>query len=125
MFDSFRRLKAGDRLMSSLIDGNFDNSEVGQSLAAWFTERPARVTQRNLFMEVVCRMGAKPESAAMRLMDCIMKAWGGEQFGDMLSRQLDEVILFDPPKDSAQAEQQHNALSLVNGLKQRLRSLDA
>jgi hypothetical protein len=57
MFDFFRRLKAGNQLMSTLITGNFDKSEMGQQLAAWFTERPARVTQRNLFMELVCNMG--------------------------------------------------------------------
>jgi hypothetical protein len=125
MFGFFRRLKAGNQLMSSLITGDFDDSELGKQLAAWFTERPARVTQRNMFMEFVCAMRVKPESAAMRLMDCIMKTWGGGQFGDLLSQQLDDIIIFDPPRDSEQAEQQRNAKSLIDGLKQKLQAFDA
>ena len=59
MFGFFRRLKAGNQLMSSLITGNLDDSELGRQLAVWFAERPARVTQRNMFVQVVCGMGAK------------------------------------------------------------------
>ena len=110
--------------MSSLITGNFDKSDIGQQLSTWFTERPDRVIQRNLFMELVCGIGVKPEAAAMRLMDCIMKAWGGEEFGELLSQQIDDIIRFDPPKDSAQAEAQRNTTSLIDGLKQKLCSLD-
>ncbi len=54
-----------------------------------------------------------------------MKSWDGEQFGDLLSRQLDDVITFDPPRDSAHAEQQLHAKSLINGLKYKLQALDA
>ena len=125
MFGFFRRLKAGNQMMSSLITGNFDNSELGKQLSAWFVERSARVTQRDMFVQVVCGMGVKPESAAMKIMDCIMKSWSGGQFGELLSRQLDEAIAFDSPRDSAQAEQQRNAKSLLEGLKQKLRVLDA
>lgn len=124
MFSFFRDLKAGHRLSSSLIDGNFDDSDVGKQLTLWFIERPQREEQRTLFIGVACGMGIKPEFVATRLMDCIMKSWGDEQFGDLLAKQLDEVITFDPPKDPAQAEHQQKALSLMDGLKTQLRSLD-
>ena len=124
MFGFLRRLSAGNRLMSSLLSGEFDNSEVGKRLHSWFAERPARNTQRQLFIQTVCSLGAKPESAAAKLMDCIMKARGGERFGDLLSRQLDEMITFDPPRDASQAEQQNQARALLNDFKKRLCSLD-
>ena len=112
-------------MISSLMSGNFDDSDVGRQLAAWFAERPQRVTQRQVFVDLLVQgLRSKPESVAMRLMDCIMKSWGGEQFGHLLAQKLDEAITFDPPKDQAQVEHQRRARSMMDGYKQQLRALD-
>jgi hypothetical protein len=47
-----RRHFRGQRLISSILSGKFDEWPPGQSFAAWFKERPEREEQRKLFVDL-------------------------------------------------------------------------
>ena len=121
-----RRLLTGNRLVSSMLTGKYDESPVGQQFAAWFKERPACEEQRELFVQLALGFRCSGGVVADRLMHCIMEIWGGKGawFGDMLAREIDHLITFDPPKNGQQAEQQRIAKQGLTDIKTRLRALD-
>jgi hypothetical protein len=47
-----RRHFRGQRLISSILSGKFDEWPPGQPFAAWFKERPEREEQRKLFVDL-------------------------------------------------------------------------
>jgi hypothetical protein len=108
------------------LTGEFDQSTVGQEMAQWFKERPARVEQRNLFVQVALGLRSPSGIVADRLMACIMKVWRGEgaRFGDELAEQIDRMIVFDPPGTPEQVQLQQVALQKFSEFKAKLRSLD-
>jgi hypothetical protein len=121
-----RRSWVGNRLVSSLLTGEFDQSTAGQEMARWFKERPTRVEQRDLFVQVALGLGCPRGIVADRLMGCIMKVWRGDgaRFGNELAEQIDGMIVFDPPSTPEQTQLQQVALQKFSELKAKLRSLD-
>jgi len=112
--------------MTSLLTGDFDESPVEQQFTSWFRENPARCVQRDLFVKLSTGVGGPREIVAERLLGSIMQVWkgAGAKFGDVLARQLDELIVFKPPATADQAEAQRAALKSLDELKARLRVLD-
>ncbi len=121
-----RRLLRGQRLISSMLSGKFDQSPVGQQFAAWFNERPEREEQRKLFVDLALALHSPSGIVSERLMHCIMEAWGGHgaRFGDLLAHEIDRAITFPEPKSAEQAEQRRIALEGLVEIKTRLRELD-
>lgn len=95
-----RKLVMGSRVVASLLTGKFDQSPLGQQLAAWFNEHPARAEQRDSFVQLALGMGCPSGVVADRLMGCIMKVWrgGDARFGALLAEEVERLIVFDPPK---------------------------
>jgi hypothetical protein len=120
------RLRSGHRLGASLLSGQFGPSPTEQQFAAWFTEHPSRGEQRDLFVQLTRGLNCSSGAVADRLRHCIMETWRGQgaRFGDLLARELDRLIVFDPPKGEEQVEQQRTACEMLVGLKVRLRALD-
>jgi len=121
-----RRMWTGNRLVTSLLTGEFDQSQIGRQFAAWFNERPERSEQRIAFVQIASRMGCSSGMVADRLMTCIMKAWreSGFLFGEALVQELELMIVFDSPTTPEQIELQQKGLAAFATLKERLRLLD-
>lgn len=126
MFEFIGRVQRGSRFISSMLTGDFDESPTERQFATWFMERPARSSQRDLFVEVTTGLGGPRGIVAERLIDAITRVWRGEgaQFGDLLAQQLDSLIVFSPPTTAEQKEAQRIALKSMDELKARLRALD-
>lgn len=122
-----RQLLTGRRLVNSLLSGEFDDSAIGQQFTTWFTDRPAREEQRQIFVQVTLGLHCPSGVVADRLMHCITKVWSGHgaRFGDILAQEIERLITFDAPKSGEQAEQQRVAKQGLEYLKARLRALDA
>ena len=125
VFPFIRRLRTGGRLTESLLSGNFGASEVEQRIAQWFRENSARQEQRDPFVQVCLGIGCRRGIVAERLMSTIMTVWreNNAKFGDLLAKQIESMIVLDPP-DGSRAPFQQQALKTFGELKDRLRSLD-
>jgi hypothetical protein len=126
MFDLIRWFWHGRRLANSVLSGEFDDSRFGRRFTAWFEERPERSKQREMFVQLMLHMGAPKGRVADRVMDCIMGVWrhDGAVFGDLLAKQLDELVVFAAPKDGEQKNLQLAAKEELQRLQARLRALD-
>jgi hypothetical protein len=121
-----RHFLLGRRIVTSLLSGRFDQSTLGRQLSIWFAERPSREDQRAMFVQVTIGIGCPSGPIADRLMRCIMEVWRGQggRFGDLLAQEIDKVVVYDPPKNEAQVEQQRVAREALVNLKNQLRGLD-
>jgi hypothetical protein len=118
--------KTGAQLNAQLLSGKFDNSEVGRQFATWFAEQPDRETQRDRFVQFALAMGCASGRVGERLMRSTMQSWKDPNrgFGSLLAAQLDELIVFDPPRNDADVEKQTLAIAEFERFKNELRVLD-
>lgn len=116
----------GRRLVTSLLSGRFDQSALGKQFSIWFAERPSRENQRAMFVRFTIGIGCPSGPIAERLMHCTMEAWRGQdvRFGALLAQEIDKVVVYDPPRNDAQVEQQRLAREALVKLKDMLRALD-
>jgi hypothetical protein len=120
-------MKKGEIIITALLTGEFDNSDVvQQQFATWFAERHQRVTQRNFFVTYMKGLQCPPAIVGEQLMNCIMKVWkrDGAQFGETLVQVMEKSLVVDPPKSPEQAELQRRLAIQTTQWKEWLRSLD-
>ncbi|SRR6266536_508590 len=122
----FRQFWTGRKLANGLLSGRFDDSPVAQQFAIWFSERPAREEQRQIFVEFATTARCPSGVVAERLMQCVTEVWRGHgaELGDTLAKEIDRMFTFDPPKSAEQAEQQRAAKQGIADLQTHLRALD-
>lgn len=109
----------------AILSSDFDNSHVGQMLAQWFSSRPQREEQRQLFVNILLAMGSRPAPLAERTLRCVTRAMRGEQnLGELLAREAEMIIVFDPPRTAEQDAQQRRGKEALAEITTRLRLLD-
>ncbi len=110
----------------AILSGDFDDSQIGQMLAKWFKSRPQREEQRQLFVNILLAVGCPPARLAERTLRCVTGAMGGEQnLGELLAREAETIIVFDPPHTAEQEAQQRRGKEALAGIANRLRLLDS
>lgn len=120
-----RSLRAGARLASELVSGDFGNSPVAEQLATWFRERPSRNLQQERFVQLATAMGCPIGLIAEHVVRSTMRTWKGSvPYGSSLAEEIDRLIVFDPAASIAQEEKQRVAIDRLNAFKAELRALD-
>jgi hypothetical protein len=110
----------------AILSGDFDDSQIGQMLAKWFKSRPQREEQRQLFVNILLAVGCPPARLAERTLRCVTGAMGGEEnLGELLAREAETIIVFDPPQTAEQEAQQRRGKEALAGIADRLRLLDS
>ncbi len=122
---SVMQAQRGHRLTASLLTGAFDDSPIGQTYAAWFSERPSRIEQRNLFVNFAIGIGCQQGGVASAVQRAIVADLAGDsKFGNELAAYLDTRVVYDQPLTPEQAELQAASIAGFQALKAHLRSLD-
>jgi hypothetical protein len=119
--------RAGSLIATGLITGVFDNSPLGRQLWIWFEENPIRSEQRQRFLNFAAAMNLPPATAAEKVMRAIHVTWrpGGPAFGAALAGEVDELVVFYPPKDVVQTAAQERARAQLATFKDELHALDS
>jgi hypothetical protein len=115
----------GRRMAHAMLTGRFDHSPVGQTFTLWFQNRPQREEQRAAFVEFALAVGMPPDRVANQVVGCVTKALRGKHdLGELLAREVEKMIVFDPPKTAEQEIQQQVSKQDLEKFRARLRLLD-
>ncbi len=120
------RARRANHLIAAIVNGAATD-QPGKAFVEWLNETPSRVKQKDMFLQVMTRMGASQAQSVECLIRSICNAWkpDGRPLGELLAIQIEQNLTFDESPETGERGRRPAGEDALSAIKTRLLALDA